>query len=413
MTNIAIFAHAHPFYSKGGGEIVAFNCFRAMKSAGLNAYLYCAINRALKSDISIFSPGEHLIEFDSQEYIFPANSPDPFLFAHNDRTFFPALIGQLSRQNIDVFHFHHFWNVGTDLILQLMSCFPHAKFVLTIHEFLAICMHNGQMVRTKTNSLCWKQNDIECHMCFPRFDKDEFQARRKFLQDFLCRFDFLISPSEFLAQRFVEWGVDKDIHVLENGYDPFPFSEQLHIEEGSVSKRFAFFGQANPFKGIDLFILAAAQVFTPDVTFAVYGCDRDALAEQFGAALDAPVAGLGARLQLMGRYDPSQVCGLMQQNGWIVVPSIWWENSPLVIQEAYLAGRPPIVADIGGMREKIENGVSGLYFGARNSASLAAVMRSAAGNVNLWRRLRSAALTPPTMKEMTESLLEIYSTIEK
>ena len=41
---------------------------------------------------------------------------------------------------------------------------------------------------------------------------------------------------------------------------------------------------------------------------------------------------------------------------WVVVPSIWWENSPLVIQEAFGYGRPVICSDIGGMAEKVTDG---------------------------------------------------------
>jgi len=78
-----------------------------------------------------------------------------------------------------------------------------------------------------------------------------------------------------------------------------------------------------------------------------------------------------------------------------------------------LAGRPPIVANIGGMSEKVENGVNGLHFTARNSAALADVMRSASGDEELWRTLRFAINSPPTMDEMNESLLHLYARIKK
>src|SRR5208282_3728513 len=107
MTRVALFSHGHPFYTKGGGEIVAFNSFRAMRAAGLDSNLYCAVNQALKPDLKIFTPGEHLIEFDNNEYLFPAKNLDPFLYAHDDRAFFPTLIRQLLEQKIEVFHFHH------------------------------------------------------------------------------------------------------------------------------------------------------------------------------------------------------------------------------------------------------------------------------------------------------------------
>lgn len=414
MTNVAVFSHGHPFYAKGGGEIVAFNSFRAMRATGVTSYLYCAINHALKPDLAIFTPGEHLIEFNQNEYLFPARSLDDFLYAHNDRTFFPALLRKLRGQRIDVFHFHHFWSVGTDLILQLMALFPRARFVLTLHELLAICLRDGQMVRTKANSLCSRQSDIECHMCFPQFDKDQFRARRLFFRALLKRFDLLISPSRFLANRFADWGLDKDIRVLENGYNApsMPLANCIN-DDVVLTKRFAFFGQATPFKGLDIFVAAASQVRRDDVSFAIYGCDRSRFIEQFGSRWDALLDNFGPRLQFLGPYEPQSVCELMQQNGWIVVPSVWWENSPLVIQEAFLAGRPPIVANIGGMSEKVENGVNGLHFTARNSAALADVICSAAGDEDLWRTLRFGINPPPTMDEMNDALLRLYDEIRK
>ena len=49
------------------------------------------------------------------------------------------------------------------------------------------------------------------------------------------------------------------------------------------------------------------------------------------------VAGLLAKA---GAYLPAEILGLMRQVDWVVVPSIWWENAPTVIEEALIAGRP-------------------------------------------------------------------------
>ena len=56
---------------------------------------------------------------------------------------------------------------------------------------------------------------------------------------------------------------------------------------------------------------------------------------------------------------------------YILVPSTWWENSPVVIQEAYAAGRPVICTGIGGMAEKVPNRRSGLHFRLDDGADLA------------------------------------------
>ncbi|MCZ8109179.1 MAG: glycosyltransferase, partial [Burkholderiales bacterium] len=59
------------------------------------------------------------------------------------------------------------------------------------------------------------------------------------------------------------------------------------------------------------------------------------------------------------------------QYDWIIVPSIWWENSPVVIQEALAIGKPVLCSRIGGMAEKVEDGVTGAYFEAGSASDLA------------------------------------------
>jgi len=72
----------------------------------------------------------------------------------------------------------------------------------------------------------------------------------------------------------------------------------------------------------------------------------------------------------------------------VVVPSIWWENSPLVIQEAFAAGRPVICSDIGGMAEKVTDGVNGLHFRVGDPEDLAATIHRAVITPGLWEHLR-------------------------
>jgi glycosyltransferase involved in cell wall biosynthesis len=86
---------------------------------------------------------------------------------------------------------------------------------------------------------------------------------------------------------------------------------------------------------------------------------------------------LGQAVTVAGRYEPSEVLPLMQSVGWVVVPSIWWENSPVVIQEARRAGTPLIVSDIGGMAEKVVAGRDGLHFRRGSVTDLAQTLLQA------------------------------------
>jgi hypothetical protein len=71
---------------------------------------------------------------------------------------------------------------------------------------------------------------------------------------------------------------------------------------------------------------------------------------------------------------------------WVVVPSIWYENAPLVIQEAFQHGKPVICSDIGGMAEAVTDGVDGLHFRAGSAGALSDTLLRAATTPGLWSR---------------------------
>jgi glycosyltransferase involved in cell wall biosynthesis len=92
----------------------------------------------------------------------------------------------------------------------------------------------------------------------------------------------------------------------------------------------------------------------------------------------------------------------------VITPSIWWENSPLVIQEAFAARRPVICSNIGGMAEKVEHGVSGLHFRVGSASDLAARLEEAATHPGLWGALCNGLPEPPTIQETVDVLLGVY-----
>jgi glycosyltransferase involved in cell wall biosynthesis len=93
---------------------------------------------------------------------------------------------------------------------------------------------------------------------------------------------------------------------------------------------------------------------------------------------------------LHGPYEAEELSQLMAGIDWVVMGSIWWENSPLVIQEAFKFGRPVICPDIGGMVEKVRHGKGGLNYRARDSASLADSIRKAIETPDLYEHLQNS-----------------------
>lgn len=130
----------------------------------------------------------------------------------------------------------------------------------------------------------------------------------------------------------------------------------------------------------------------------------DAFRQAFSDALAAaaPSATYG------GPYRREDISNLMSSVDWVVVPSVWWENAPLVVLEAMQHRRPVICSDIGGMAELVEHGISGLHFRAGDASDLARTMHRAIKQPGLWRRLVNAMPETPLLSEAVDRHLAIY-----
>jgi glycosyltransferase involved in cell wall biosynthesis len=98
----------------------------------------------------------------------------------------------------------------------------------------------------------------------------------------------------------------------------------------------------------------------------------------------------------------------MRSIDWAVVPSLWWENAPLVILEAFRHRRPVIAADIGGMAEMVGHGVNGLLFRRADVRDLERAMVHAATERGLWSRLRAGIPPVATVAEMAAAHGRLY-----
>ena len=89
------------------------------------------------------------------------------------------------------------------------------------------------------------------------------------------------------------------------------------------------------------------------------------------------------------------------------MPSIWWENAPLVIQEAFSFSVPVIGSDHGGIAEQIK-GKGGLMFRPNDAEHLAQRMAEAINNRSLHRNLQAQIQPPTCIKTSAEQHLKLY-----
>jgi hypothetical protein len=88
----------------------------------------------------------------------------------------------------------------------------------------------------------------------------------------------------------------------------------------------------------------------------------------------------------------------------LVVPSIWLENAPLTILEAFLAGVPVVCSDLGGMAEMVEDGVSGLRFRPGDAEDLREKLLRLVREPGLLERLRRGI---PAVRRIEDDVREL------
>jgi glycosyltransferase involved in cell wall biosynthesis len=116
---------------------------------------------------------------------------------------------------------------------------------------------------------------------------------------------------------------------------------------------------------------------------------------------------LSGIVEYAGPYQNEDVGELMAACDYVVVPSLWWENSPVVIQESYASGRPLIVSGIGGMAEKVVEGVTGFHFAPGNSSDLLRTMKSST-DPEVYQRLCAQLPAAHTPEQMALDYLAVF-----
>jgi glycosyltransferase involved in cell wall biosynthesis len=405
---VAVIAHTHPSVSKGGAEIAAYALYEGLRDLGVDSIFIAACPAEDRHKLLLASDREFIITTDRLRY-------DHFYQLASADTW-RQLKALLLANQVRLVNFHHFLNFGVNS-LRALARETDIPFTLTLHEFLSICNNHGQMVTRPGRRLCQQATPTACSTCFPEHSRQQFTLRRELIQSALLPAAAFISPSHFLADRMAAWGLPREkFVVIENGLRHVaPREERVRAFSETTPWIFGYFGQITPFKGADTLLdtidlLAKLPDIGSKIRIRVHGNIIGQTAE-FEARFAASFAKHNF-CTYAGPYDNADVRNLMGACDYVLVPSTWWENSPVVIQEAYAAGRPLICTGIGGMAEKVPNRRSGLHFRLGDAADLARAMSEAADEV-MYQALCSGLPEVADQTTMARDYLATFTRLVK
>lgn len=402
----------HPEVWVGGCEVYSYELHRAMLATGqVDSVLLARTNsgaHGFRQRTPFRSldnrPDQVLWHQEGYDHLY-MTSTDKAQYTEHFRRFLEAL-------RPEVVHIQHTHGLGVDLIRQIRHTLPDAPIVYTLHEFLPICFADGLMIRRDSKELCHHASPTRCHGCFPHVRPQEFFLRERFIKSHFHLVDLFLAPSQQLLERYAAWGLpQKKLRFLDYGR----IHPQLPPEDPTPPpNHFGFFGQITHHKGI-LVLLRAMRILKragkTDLHLFINGANLETQDPDTRQEVEEHLRECAASITFLGRYETADLADRMRDLAWVVVPSIWWENSPLVIQEAFMHRRPVLCSNIGGMHEKVQDGVNGLHFRVQDAADLAATMERAAGSPHLWKGMRDAIPTVPSMEDAVVTHREIYGAL--
>jgi len=298
---------------------------------------------------------------------------------------FEKILGSFQPDVLHVGHLNHL-SLGVIRVAYKRSI----PIIFTLHDFWLMCPRGQFLQRNfdgeKLYQLCDGQEDGKCatncysmlHSCAAK-DKVEDIAywtkwvnrRMQAVRSLIPMIHQFIAPSQYLKNRFLQdFPLPKEkILYLDYGF-PTHYLSPAKKKKNSIFT-FSYIGTHIPAKGVNL-LIEAFKKLEGKSQLIIWG----RTAGQNTAALKKLTKKSLSPIIFKGEYvNQNIVSEVFSETDVIVVPSIWGENSPLVIHEAQACHIPVITADFGGMKEYVAHQTNGLLFEHRNIEDLAKQMQ--------------------------------------
>jgi glycosyltransferase involved in cell wall biosynthesis len=380
---------AHKFFEvRGGAEVFFFETGRVLEEGGHDvAYFATSVDPARADGVRTF-----LVEppaYDAGNAIRRAGQIVPTIYSRSVKKRFAAAIRAFRPDLIHVFSIH------VHLTPSVLSAAREAgvPVVMSCNDYKHICpnyklFHHGRLCDDCRGGRFYKAAANRC--CKNSLGFSVASTLEAYVHAVMNVYDGVhtyLFASEFMARETQRFWPNRELRWrrLRNPFDSTKYP--LALEDDHA----LFFGRLIEEKGVGLLLEAARGA--PDVLLKIVGDgpDEPALREQ------------ASRLRLrnvefMGPVWGPRLDELLSRARFVVVPSVWHENYPYVINQAFAFGKPVIGSNRGGIPELVEHERTGLIYDAVDPVALAAAMRT------LWDDPGRAHALGRAAKELSDSV---------
>lgn len=215
-----------------------------------------------------------------------------------------------------------------------------------------------------------------------------------------------IAPSKFLEKAYLHNGFKKPLYLQNFGVD---IDRSEKPDRGDTAVRIGYIGQLAAHKGVDILVNAFRHIENSELH--VYGPeDQDkAYCENLHQSADNCIS----EVTFHGTFLPEKMSEIMRDLDFLVIPSTWYENSPLVLLYALATHTPAIVSDVEGMTEFVKDGENGFVFPMGDTTKLASILTALSEAPAISRKMSDTTYYQRTTADMAEDVLSLYQRMLK
>ena len=355
----------------------------------------------------------------------------------------------------DILHVHNLLNLSFELpALARQQGIPVAA---TLHDYTLVCASGGQRVHRRDRHVCHEIDTARCARCFaespfhaqtafarvatagaaarivargaavarhlapgllsraaraarhigPAVTQADIDTRMAAARRVFEDVNVFVAPSPALGREFVALGLPPERLVISD-YG-MATRRQVARPEGSQVLRIGFVGTLVWHKGVHVLVEAVRRLPRDRFTLHLFG--NTTTFPDYTAELKSMAAGLP--ITFAGGFPPDQSPEVYSQIDVLVVPSLWPENSPLVIHEAFTAGVPVVGARMGGIVDLVTDQVNGLLYEAGSPEALTSALRQLIDDPARAAKLGSAAPAVKTVAQDANEWDDVYERLRR
>lgn len=265
----------------------------------------------------------------------------------------------------EIAHLHNIYGRLTPSILYALKK-NNIPTIMTLHDFKIICpaynmLRNGSICEICKGGKYYRCIITKCH-------KNSYLASLVYaleayiyfwLKTYLKHVKYFITPSMFMKNKLIEFGIPKEKLV----YIPNFVSFQSIIPIYNSKSYLLYSGKLLKTKGLATLLKAIKDL--PDISLFIAG-DGDIKEE-----LEAYVKyNMLQNIRFLGHLEENELHNVLRDSLFVILPTECYENAPMAVLEAFAHGKPVVGSNIAGIPELVIDGETGLLFEPGNYKQL-------------------------------------------